>query len=121
MELLCRGLAIVRVTGEQDLACYDRLKDTLDMAVACGDILVDLTNCTCIDSGTIGALIAAHGGATAQGHRLAMLIRPQPDALARTIKATRLADIIPVHTSRNAAFAVFRPQSRRLWSERNAP
>jgi anti-anti-sigma factor len=106
VELLSPRLALAALLGDVDLSCYDVIEDLLDHARR--DVLIDLTRCDSIDSTGIGALIAARGAATARGHRLALLVRPDQHRVTTALRSSRLADILAVHTSRRAAFDSFR-------------
>jgi hypothetical protein len=104
LDLLSPVLALVCVRGDHDVTCYDALKALLDEAAAHGDVIVDLTRCESLDATAMGALIAAHGAAAAHGHRLALLLAPGWSAVRRAVDLACLAAIVPVHTSRRAAF-----------------
>jgi len=108
LDVLSPVLALVSVQGNQDVSCYDRLKMQLDAAAALGDVIVDLTRCESLDATAIGALIAAHGTAAAHGHRLALLLEPGWSTVMRAVELTSLGAIVPVHTSRAAAFRSMR-------------
>jgi anti-anti-sigma factor len=106
VELISPRLALAELAGDLDLSCYDLIEDLLSHAQR--DVLIDLTRCDSIDSTAIGALIAAHGAATARGHRIALLVRPDQHAVTTAVRIARLADIVAVHTSRRTAFDSFR-------------
>ena len=110
--LVSDELAIVSLTGAHDRAWYEQLRGALDEATVHGDVLVDLTRCSSLDACAIGALIAANGAATAQGHRLALLIDAEPCAVTDAVESARLSEIMSVHTSRRAVFASFTRLSR---------
>jgi anti-anti-sigma factor len=106
VELVSPQLAVAALAGNVDLACYDIVEELLRHAPR--DVLIDLTRCDSIDSAGIGALIAARGAATARGHRLALLVRPDQHGVTAALRLSRVADILAVHTSRRAAFDSFR-------------
>jgi anti-sigma B factor antagonist len=60
--------ASVALVGEHDLATAPELAEALRETA--GPVLVDLSQCTFIDSTVIGALVRAHRGLQAHGHRL---------------------------------------------------
>ena len=78
--------AIVSLRGEHDLATAPVIRDALSAVF--GDVLVDLSECTFVDSTVIGALIAASQDLQREGHTLALVVPPgergrRPDARDR--------------------------------------
>ena len=59
---------IVRLAGEIDLETAPKVRD--ELAALTGDLVVDLTDVTFVDSQTIGLLISEHKRRVAAGERL---------------------------------------------------
>jgi anti-anti-sigma regulatory factor len=65
-------------------------------------VLVDLSECTFIDSTVINALIAAHNDLSQRQGRLEIVIQPGASAARRAVELTCLAEIVSVHSGRHA-------------------
>jgi anti-anti-sigma factor len=87
--------AIVSLRGEHDLATAPELRDALSPVF--GDVLVDLSECTFVDSTVIGALIAASQELQREGHTLALVVPPENADVARTLEIVRIGDLLSIH------------------------
>jgi anti-sigma B factor antagonist len=87
--------AIVSLHGEHDLATAPALRNAL--APLFGDVLVDLSDCTFIDSTVIGALIGAAQELQREGHALAIVVPPENSNVARTLEIVRINELVRVH------------------------
>ncbi len=87
--------ALVRLRGEHDLASAPALRDTLHPIF--GDVLVDLSDCTFIDSSVIGALITASQELEREGHTLALVVPPENVNVARTLEIVRMRELLRIH------------------------
>src|SRR4051812_9434807 len=65
-------VSLIRVSGEIDAATAPELREAIVLAHQCTerDVTVDLAQVTFIDSSGIAALVDAHRGLEAMGHRL---------------------------------------------------
>jgi anti-anti-sigma factor len=89
-----RFAALVTLRGEHDLATTEQLRDALRTLL--GDVLVDLSECTFVDSTTIGSLIAAAQDLDREGHELALVVPPGNEQIARTLELVRIGDVVRV-------------------------
>ena len=99
------GLAFVKLFGEHDLSTEAVLRPALDDATEHSNVLVDLSECTFMDSTVIAWLIRAAQSVEARGEQLALAIPPAQAAVARVAKITHLAEIMPVYASHDEALA----------------
>ena len=53
------GVALLTISGEHDLYTAPALREHLDGALATGDLIVDLSAATFVDSSVLGALLNA--------------------------------------------------------------
>lgn len=68
---------VVVVAGEADIDAVDRLADALERALATSScVLVDMCDCSLLDSVALSTLLVAVRNAKAQGVRLAVACRP---------------------------------------------
>lgn len=88
--LLQAFAGVVTLRGEHDVATTSELDQVL--ASIEGDILVDLTACSFIDSSVIGVLIGAVRALARDGHRLELVI---PEA---NTAVSRIADVVGLRT-----------------------
>jgi len=68
-------------------------------------VLVDMTRCDFIDSTVVSLLLAAHVEVSADGGEFAVVIPPDPSAVARTARIMGLAEMFPTYSSREDAEA----------------
>jgi anti-sigma B factor antagonist len=101
------GLAVVSLHGEHDLSSEPTLSGALDAAAAHSHLIVDLADCTFIDSTVIAALLRSAHLVAKKGERLVLVIPSQQRQVARIAEMTRLADQIAIHSSRASALSSF--------------
>jgi anti-sigma B factor antagonist len=99
------GLAVVSLRGEHDISTAPELTQALERAAAHSDVLVDLSECDFIDSTAIGVLIRTAKQVQARGEQLVVVMPSEWSNVARALRAVRLAEIMPVKTSRGDALA----------------
>ena len=102
------GVACVKLRGEHDLATRQPLTEALASAGAQPHVLVDLSECTFMDSSVVAAFIASHLDLGERGGRLGLVIPPHASAIQRVAQITALADIVPIHETPAAAVESFR-------------
>ena len=103
------GLAVVTLRGEHDLSTQTKLAEAFAAAGTHSNVLVDLTDCTFMDSTVIGALLMTSRAARARNEFFAVVIPPERTNLSRLAEMTRLAEIFPVHPSLAAALVASAP------------
>jgi anti-anti-sigma factor len=87
--------AIVILRGEHDLASTSALRAALSPLF--GDVLIDLSECTFVDSSVIGALVAASQALQREGHALSLVVPPENVNVARTLEIVRIGDLLRIH------------------------
>jgi anti-sigma B factor antagonist len=97
------GLAVVSLRGEHDLSTEPELTQALEYAAAHSNVVVDLSECSFIDSTVIKALIKTAHALHARGEQLALVIPPEQRQVARIAQMTQLGEFFPIHTARGAA------------------
>jgi anti-sigma B factor antagonist len=103
LDQIGRELWLVVVGGEQDLATVERLRDELERAeVAGGDIVVDLTQATFIDSSVAGLLLE-HGLLPATDEVSIALVIPADGFPAKVLRLMEVYDRLPAYESRDDA------------------
>ena len=96
------GLAIVSLRGEHDLGNRQALAETLARAGAGRDLLVDLSECTFLDSTVLGVLLAASLEREAAGGHLGLIIPPEAQIVFRITRVAGVASFMPIYASREA-------------------
>jgi anti-sigma B factor antagonist len=101
-----RGLPVVVVTGEIDMATAPMLGRELTSAIESGDgpVVLDLSEVTFFDSSGLRVAIVAHRNLSEQGRRLAVVCAPEGH-VRRTFALAGLADVLDLHPNRAAALA----------------
>ena len=87
--------AVVSLRGEHDLATADELARAIQAID--GNVLVDLSDCTFIDSTVIGVLFASSQRLERDGRYLEVVAPMQNANVARTLELVRMRDVIVVH------------------------
>jgi anti-sigma B factor antagonist len=92
---------VVRVTGEIDLFTAPKLREqflsSLDESGETGDLLVDLTNVTFMDSTGLGVLIGASRRMNERGGRMGLVCTEGP--VLRVLELTRLNEVFAIYGS----------------------
>jgi anti-anti-sigma factor len=102
-EQLDTGAPVVSVVGEVDLAAVLALEQAL-LGVTedrTGDVIVDLTGCTFLDSRGLGALNAARARLERSERRLALVLANR--SVLRVFHITRFDELFEIYPSLRAA------------------
>ena len=102
------GIAVVTMHGEHDIGTEPQLAYALAQAVAHSSVIVDLSDCSFIDSTVIASLIKGAATAREGGDHFALVIPREQRHVARIAEMVRLTDFLAVHESREAALESFR-------------
>jgi anti-anti-sigma factor len=88
------GHSNVRVTGEIDLATAPELRQRLNSLIAAGpgDVDVDLSNVTFLDSSGLAVLLTAHQGLHDKHHRLK--VRNPSKPVQRVFESSGVVDMM---------------------------
>lgn len=101
------GVAVVKLRGEHDLRCKQALAEALTGASAQANVLVDLSECTFIDSTIIGVLVLASTKLDHGGGRCEFIIPPEASSVRRVAQIAGLNEILVIHETPNAGIASF--------------
>ena len=102
-EQLDTGAPVVSVLGEVDLATVLALEQALLVVTEdrTGDVIVDLTGCSFLDSRGLGALNAARARLERSERRLALVLANQ--SVLRIFQITRFDELFEIYPSLRAA------------------
>ena len=88
------GAAVLHVSGDLDLASAPRLEDALTGLVA-DPVVVDLSECTFLDSAGMGVLLASARALTESGRSLGVAARDP--RIVRVLEITAVDTLIAIH------------------------
>jgi anti-anti-sigma regulatory factor len=88
-----RPITVIQVVGEHDYASRGMLEAALEPLD--GYVVVDLTNCTFIDTAVIGPILGKALAFGKTGHRFELVVPPTAP-LARTVKRLGVPELLPV-------------------------
>jgi anti-sigma B factor antagonist len=102
-EQLENGAPVVSVLGEVDLATVPAFEQTLLCAAddGTGEVIVDLTGCSFLDSRGLGALLATRGRLERSNRRL-VLVLSHPSVI-RIFQITQFDELFEIYPSLRAA------------------
>jgi anti-sigma B factor antagonist len=99
------GLAVVTMRGEHDLDTQPVLARALALAAAHSNVLIDLTECSFIDSSVIKEFIKTSNRVSAKGEKVTLVIPPEQKAVERISGLIGLAHTFEIHETKGAALA----------------
>jgi anti-sigma B factor antagonist len=102
LERPAPAVAVVTLRGEHDLTTRAAIDNALTRAGDESHVLVDLSECTFIDSTVIGALVRAFQSFGERGRRLELTIPPDAKAIQRVAKVAGLTTFLAIHETRDA-------------------
>ena len=105
------GVAVVAVRGEHDLLTQAELAEALERASAQRSVLVDLSECSFMDSSVTAALFVACKRLEERDGRLEVVIPREAHTLQSVAKFSGIHTFLPVHETRAAALASIRRRS----------
>jgi anti-sigma B factor antagonist len=102
IEVVSARAAVVTLGGDHDVSSRDAVADAFSVAGTGRDLLVDLTECTFIDSTIIKLLLQTMRRLEEQDARFELVIDADPRGhVARVSELMGIADVIPTHSSRS--------------------
>jgi anti-anti-sigma factor len=99
------GIGIVTMRGEHDLSTQPALAHALELAAAHSDLVVDLTECSFVDSTIIREFIKTSEALRAKGEHVLLVIPAEQVGVARIVEMVGLAQFVELHETTEAAFA----------------
>jgi anti-anti-sigma factor len=99
------NVVVVTLRGEHDLNSKQVLREALASAGADANVLVDLSECSFIDSTIIGVLVQAFQAQAERGRRLELAIPPAAHAVQRVVTIAGLTTFLSMHETRSAGLA----------------
>ena len=107
-----RGISIVTMRGEHDLNTHPVLAQALALAAAHSNVVIDLTECSFIDSTVIQEFIRTSKTVSAKGESVLLVIPPEQRTVSRVASMTGLAHIFELHATKDAALASLETATR---------
>ena len=101
-EMVPGGAVVLRVSGDLDLASVPRLEEAL-ATVSADPTVIDLSECTFLDSSGVRVLASAGGKLSEAGRRFA-IVASNPGML-RVLEITGVDTMLAVHHSTESALA----------------
>jgi anti-sigma B factor antagonist len=102
IEVVSDTAAVVTLEGDHDVASRGAIADAFNVAATGRDLLVDLTECTFIDSTIIKLLLQTMRALEEKDGRLEIVIDVDSHGhVARVAELMGIADVIPTHGSRS--------------------
>jgi anti-anti-sigma factor len=92
-----RFAALIKCLGEHDIATGLTISEAL--AAIHGNVLLDLSRCTFIDSTVIGLLLRDAHKRTRDGHALELVVPRENNTIARTLAIVGAERTMPIHDS----------------------
>jgi anti-anti-sigma factor len=99
------GVSIVALRGEHDVNSWTDVVLALAPAGARLAVLVDLSECTFMDSTVITALLVASKQLGLRGGALEVVIAPGENAIRRTLQLMSVGALLSIHETRAAGIA----------------
>jgi anti-anti-sigma factor len=103
VDFATNDTAVVALVGEHDLHSRAALRATLAYAAEGRNVLVDLSQCTFVDSAIISLLLATQRTLNARNARCELVIPAQAGYVTRLFEITGIEGLFTVHGSRAAA------------------
>jgi len=102
VEVVSERAAVVTLGGDHDVSSRNAVADAFRVAGSGRDLLVDLTDCTFIDSTIVKLLLQTMRALEEDDARLEIVIDADPRGhVARVAELMGIADVIPTHGSRS--------------------
>jgi anti-anti-sigma factor len=100
-RLVSEGTLTVGVVGELDMSTSVRVEEAISFAPPADRVIVDLTQCSFLDSAGVRLLVKTHRELASAGGRVE-LVASDPNIL-RVLEITNVGTMMPVHPTLDAA------------------
>jgi anti-anti-sigma factor len=99
------GVVVVSLRGDHDLSMKPQLVEELTRLrpKPVETIVIDLRQCTFLDSTIIGAILTAHRQDGSQGPRVSVVLPDDASYVYRALSVMGLRELVPAHLSIEAA------------------
>jgi anti-anti-sigma factor len=111
VESVSPDIAVATLRGEHDLSSKAALAEALVCASEHRCLLVDLGECTFLDSTVLALLVATCQRMWEQDRRLELVIPDDASAISRVITVAGLTTFLTIHEDRAAAIAGMQPEA----------
>lgn len=101
LETVPQGPVVVHVSGELDMATSPQLEETIASAAPVTRLVIDLTDCTFLDSAAIRLLTSTASEVRGTGGELALAV--SDPGILRVLEITAVDSLLPVHPTVEAA------------------
>jgi anti-anti-sigma factor len=105
VELASGDAALVALVGEHDLHSRPALQASLAYAAEGRNVLVDLSDCSFVDSAIISLLLSTQRTVKTHDGRCELIVPPEAGYVTRLFEISGIAGLFRVHASRKAGFA----------------
>jgi anti-sigma B factor antagonist len=106
IEIHSDAACVVTLRGEHDLSTSRELAMVMNLGTAYRHVLVDLSECTFLDSSALGALLRAAELARERAGALELVVAPRRgDAVRRALEIMGIDALLVIHPSRASAIA----------------
>jgi anti-sigma B factor antagonist len=96
VEGLPQGGKHLRIAGELDLATVGELERVLEATDASEPLVIDLTECSFLDSSAVRVIMQAAD--KAEGEGVISVVAPSP-GIRKTLEIARVDAMLPIHTA----------------------
>jgi anti-anti-sigma factor len=93
------GAVVVRLCGDHDLSTKPRLIDALVAVRRASAVVIDLTECTFVDSTIIAAIMNATRASSAKGPSVSLRLPSDTSYVYRALAVAGLRDLLPAYHS----------------------
>lgn len=100
-ETLSGGAVVVRVEGELDMATSGDLEQAITEAESGTHLVIDLTECTFLDSSAVRVLV--EGARTSERSNGRVSIVARDPGIVRVLEISAVDTMLPVHDTLDAA------------------
>ena len=107
--LRVREAVVVTLRGDHDLSTKAGVTDALRRLNRERRVVIDLRQCTFVDSTIIGAILAACRGDSARDPHVSVVMPGDTSYVYRALSVIGLSDLVPAHLSIEAALEATPP------------
>jgi anti-anti-sigma factor len=110
VEAVSAWVSVATLRGEHDLGSKAEVAGGLARACDHAYVIVDMSECSFIDSTIISVLLSAHRKQLERDGRLELVIPSEAEAIRRIASLASLGALLTIHETRAAALASVQPE-----------